>query len=415
MPNAKKMLGIDVLTATRQRIVWIFDTFPRICVSFSGGKDSSVMLHLVMDEARKRNQKVGLLFIDWEAQYKLTINYIRDMFSLYADLIDPMWVALPLTTTNAVSQFEPEWTCWDPDRRADWVRDLPEDAITDEAFFPFYRRGMQFEEFVPAFGEWYSQGELTACLVGIRTDESLNRWRTIKSTTKVRKDDKQWTTEMSPNVFNCYPLYDWRTQDIWTYNGREKKPYNQLYDRMYQAGVGIHQQRICEPYGPEQRKGLWLFHVIEPDTWARVVARVNGANQGALYATDNGNILGRLKITRPEGKTWKEFVQLLLATMPPTLAEHYRNKIAVFVRWYQTRGFPTDIPDEAPRDLAADYPIPSWRRVCKSLLRNDYWCRGLNFSQTKSYALDKYKSRMAKRRGEWDLPGFLSVGGTKDV
>jgi predicted phosphoadenosine phosphosulfate sulfurtransferase len=182
---------------------------------------------------------------------------------------------------------------------------------------------------------------------------------------------------------------------------------------MSQAGLSIHQQRICEPYGPDQRKGLWLFHVIEPDTWAKVVARVNGANQGALYAKENGNILGRLKVTRPEGKTWKEFVQILLETMPPILSEHYRNKIAVFLRWYQTRGYPEDILDEAPGDLSANYQVPSWRRVCKMLLRNDYWCRDLNFSQTKSHALQAYQERMAKRRNEWDLPGFISVGGHK--
>jgi predicted phosphoadenosine phosphosulfate sulfurtransferase len=26
--------------------------------------------------------------------------------------------------------------------------------------------------------------------------------------------------------------------------------------------------RICEPFGPEQRQGLWLYHVIEPERWA---------------------------------------------------------------------------------------------------------------------------------------------------
>ena len=46
---------------------------------------------------------------------------------------------------------------------------------------------------------------------------------------------------------------------------------------MHKAGVKLSLQRICQPYGDDQRRGLWLFHLIEPETWAKVVARVNGA------------------------------------------------------------------------------------------------------------------------------------------
>jgi len=407
---AKIMLGIDVLTATRQRLVWIFDHFNRICVSFSGGKDSSVLLHLVMDEAKVRSRKVGLLFVDWEAQYQATIKHVVSMFDLYALYVDPFWIAVPLTTDNAVSQFEPEWTCWDPSKRDLWVRSFPPLAISDSHAFSFWKPGMTFEEFIPAFSDWYARGEPTACLVGIRSAESLDRWRTIKGGPKKTVDGKRWTTQMSPTVINCYPLYDWRAQDIWIYNGREHKPYNGIYDRMYQAGLSIHQQRICEPYGPDQRKGLWLFHVLEPDTWARVVNRVSGANQGALYAKEKGNILGVREVTCPAGCSWKDFAERLLASMPPTLGNHYKNKIAVFLKWYQTRGYPQDIPDEASGDLTANYQVPSWRRVCKILLRNDYWCRGLNFSQTKSQNLQQYRDRLARKRSEWDLPGFIKGG-----
>lgn len=57
-----------VLQASKERISKVFDNFEKIYVSFSGGKDSSVMTHLVLDEAKKRNVKVGLLIIDLEAQ-----------------------------------------------------------------------------------------------------------------------------------------------------------------------------------------------------------------------------------------------------------------------------------------------------------------------------------------------------------
>ena len=78
-------IGVDVLTATRQRIEWVFDTFKRVYVSFSGGKDSTAMLHIVVDEAKKRGVKVGVLFIDWECQFEATIDHVRHVLATYKD------------------------------------------------------------------------------------------------------------------------------------------------------------------------------------------------------------------------------------------------------------------------------------------------------------------------------------------
>ena len=399
--ESKHPIGINVYDASKQRISWVFDNFPMIYVSFSGGKDSTVMIHMVADEARKRNKKIGVLFVDLEGQYKLTIDFIESIYNMYSDVIDPYWVSLPIHLRNAVSAYEPQWVCWDPVCKDDWIRQPPQMAITDESYFPFFRRAMEFEEFVPQFGKWYGKGKLTACFVGIRTDESLNRWRTIAAGKKTCMDDKRWTTWCGDALYNIYPIYDWKTQDIWTFHGKFKdKPYNHLYDRMHQAGLTLHQMRICQPYGDDQRKGLWLFHIIEPETWSKIVARVNGANQGALYAQQSGNILGIGKITKPSGHTWESFANLLLESMPKQTSEHYKNKIAVFLKWYEVRGYPNGIPDDGP--ITKKEP-PSWARICKALLRNDYWCKGLSFSQTKSDAYDKYLKIMKKRREQWKI------------
>lgn len=398
----KNYLGINVLDAARQRIQKVFDDFPRIYVSFSGGKDSTVMLHLVMEEAIKRNRKVGVLLVDLEGMYKITIDHIQRCMDMYKDNIEPYWCCLPIALRNAVSVYEPKWMCWEPGKEADWIRQPPEMAITDEKFFPFFKRDMEFEEFVPQFGKWFGHGKLTACFVGIRADESLNRYRTIKAR-KSMYEDLQWTTWLGDGLYNIYPIYDWKVSDIWLYSTTCGKPYNRLYDYMHQAGLTPSQMRICQPYGDDQRKGLWLFHVIEPETWARVVARVNGANQGAMYVRETGDIMGNIKITKPEGHTWKSFAELLLASMPPQTKDHYENKIAVFLHWWAERGYPDGIPDEADIHLEADKKVPSWKRICKALLRNDYWCKGLSFSQTKSEAYEKYKKVMKRRRQAWGL------------
>ena len=202
-------------------------------------------------------------------------------------------------------------------------------------------------------------------------------------------------------MYNVYPIYDWKTQDIWAYHGKNKdKPHNELYDYMHLAGLTPSQMRICQPYGDDQRRGLWLFHLIEPETWAKVVARVNGANGGALYVQEWGNINGYRKITKPEGHTWESFAKLLINSMPPQTKEHFENKIFIFCNWWEKRGYPNGIPDAADYQMEAKRKAPSWRRICKSLLRNDYWCKGLGFSQQKSEAYKKYLKLMERKKAE---------------
>lgn len=396
----KKELETDVYSEAKDRISYTFDNFEKIYVSFSGGKDSTVMLHMVMDEAIKRNRKVGVMFIDLEGQYKITIDHIETCFKLYESFIEKFWICLPIHLRNGVSVYETFWICWDENKKDAWVRELPVDAIHDENHFNFFFKGMEFEEFVPEFGKYYGQGKSCACFVGIRANESLNRFRTIASKSKIRFKDKDWTTLILDNVYNIYPIYDWKTEDIWIYHSRNPdKPHNYLYDLMNMAGLTIHQMRICQPYGDDQRKGLWLFHLIEPQTWAKIVARVNGANSGALYINENGNYTGYRRIVKPDNHTWNSFASLLVNSMPPKTKEHYQIKIALFLKWWAKKGYPKGIPDFGDYSLEALKKIPSWRRICKSLLRNDYWCKGLSFTQQKSDAYLKYLA-LKKRRGD---------------
>lgn len=401
----RRYLGIDVLTASKERIKWAFDNFEKICISFSGGKDSTVMTHQVMEEAKKRNRKVALLFIDWEIQYKLTIEHVQHIYDMYKDYIIPYWVALPLLTDNACSMYEPEWISWDKAKENLWTRKPPKIAITDENYFPFYYYKITFEEFVPLFGEWYGEGKSTACFVGIRTRESLNRYRALTNKKKNKFEDKMFTTCVTDNVYNVYPIYDWSAEDDWKYFGKTKKPYNKLYDRFFQAGLTLHQMRVDEPFGDTTRRSLWLYQIIEPETWGKMVLRVNGANSGSLYSRDNGNILGNRSITLPKGHTWQSFSNFLLDTMPKKTAEHYKTKIAVYIKWYMNRGYVDGIPDEVDKQMEKQNDVPSWIRICQTLLRNDYWCKGLGFSPTKQSAYNQYLERMKKKRKEWNIYG----------
>ena len=401
MSSIKKPIGIDVLTAAQNRIRYSFDHFEKVYVSFSAGKDSSVMMHLVMAEAIKRKRKVGVLLIDLEAQYRLTIEHAEEMIATYRDNIELYWVCLPIKLRNSVSNYEPVWCAWDPERKEDWIRQPPKGAIVDPAYFDFFQPRMEFEEFIELFAVWYSQGKSTAAFIGIRTDESLNRFRTIAIWDKGMHFGKRWTTEVVPGVFNVYPIYDWHVSDIWKYHARyPDKAHNQVYDRMHLAGVTPSQMRLCQPYGDDQKRGLWLYHLIEPQTWGKLIARVNGVNSGSLYIEETGNMTGYNRITLPAGHTWKSFCQLLLSTMPTITREHYVERFNDWILGWHKRGYRQGIPDSAPRELEKKYWVPSWRRLCKVLLRNDWWCKGLGMQQPKSAAYARYMEIKRERKKE---------------
>ncbi|HII2567462.1 TPA: phosphoadenosine phosphosulfate reductase family protein, partial [Escherichia coli] len=75
----KIITGESVLSASVHRIEWLFDTFSSVCLSFSGGKDSTILFHLVADVARRNKRHFSVLFIDWEAQFQCTIEHIQKM------------------------------------------------------------------------------------------------------------------------------------------------------------------------------------------------------------------------------------------------------------------------------------------------------------------------------------------------
>jgi predicted phosphoadenosine phosphosulfate sulfurtransferase len=396
----KKYLEVDVLTAARDRIKTVFDNFERIYIAFSGGKDSSVMFHLVMDEAIKRGRKVAVMFIDFEAQYADTIKHVHEMFDLYRGNIDPHWICIPMLLRNAVTNYEPRWICWDEDKQEIWIREKPELARTEKDY-PFALPKMEFEEFIVLFGRWYGQGKRTAAFIAIRAQESLHRYCAIATWEKreLTFNGYRWTTKIIDNVYNIYPIYDWLTEDIWRYHSKyPDKPHNKIYDKMQMAGVPMSHQRLCQPFGDDQRRGLWLYHILEPATWFKLVGRVNGANSGALYVQESGSMTGYNKISKPEGHTWKSFCNLLLQTMPIKTREHYMARFKKFIYGWHKRGY-KEIPEEAPPELEAKCWAPSWRRMCKVLLRNDYWCKGLGQAQPKSDAWAEYK-RISKVQKE---------------
>lgn len=391
-------LNVSVVEAAKQRINRALDVCPHPYVSLSGGKDSTLMLHLVMECAIPRGRKIGVLVIDLEAQYRDTIVNIEKLIAEYRDHIDLHWVCAELALRNATSVFEPQWRCWDENKKDLWIRPKPADAA-NLSQYSFYQPGMEFEEFVPLFGEWYGGDELSCAFVGIRADESLNRYKTVAVFKKEETiDGKSWSTKVSDTAYNIYPIYDWKSSDLWKWHAQNpNKTYNRVYDKMQMAGVPLKHQRLCQPYGDTQRQGLWLYSVLEPETWSRLIHRVIGANSYAKYAQETGNITGDGAISKPDGLSWEQYAKILLGSLPKKTAEHYATNIRRFLGGWSRRGY-TVIPDEADKHVENLHFAPSWRRICKTILRNDFWCKGLGFSQPKSEAYGRFLEMKGKGR-----------------
>ncbi len=405
---AKKYLEKNVLDAAFERLEIIFQEFDNVYFSVSGGKDSSVMVQLANIVAKKMGKQFDVLFIDLEAQYARTIEHIEELKTL-SQIRDFYHIALPMALRNAVSVLQPKWICWEEESKNLWVRDIPADAIhIGNCPFSWFRKGEEFEEFIVQFADWYQkkyQGKV-ACGIGIRTDESLNRFRTIAfQDRKVTLKDYNWTTKLKVNdkhieVYNFYPIYDWKVDDIWGAVSKLDLKFNYIYELMYKNGLSIYEQRLCQPYGDDQRNGLNQFKALEYDTWGKVLNRVNGVNFGNIYCKTTA--LGNIKSSKPSFMSWQEYTVFLLESIGiynRDLMMHYYRKIKKFMIWYKNK-YGVDIhqiPEIAECKLENQKKAISWRRIARAIEKNDFYLRRLSFAQTKSD--DKELKRLIHK---WD-------------
>lgn len=411
----------NVYEATQERIAFVFKTFPRIYLSFSGGKDSGVMLNLFIDYMRKHNitKKIGVMVMDNETNYEHSLTFMHSILNKNLDLLDVYWICLPLSLPCSVSAYRTEWQCWLQAEKHQWVRPMPKDAyVVNEHNMPFtfFREKMLDKEFYDKFGEWYAQGELAACLIGIRADESLNRFRAIMNEDKTTMNGRMWTKKNTDHSYTCYPIYDWKTPDIWTANAKFDWEYNGLYDIFYKAGVPIGSMRVASAFMSESKSSLNLYRVIDPNSWARLCARVQGANFVATY----GKQLNYNTFTLPPGHTWKSFVKFLLDTLPEEVAQNFKQRFIQSIRFWGRvgRGLSSSViaslkahrvhfsvngttphgkrklsrvvikvpPDHMDFLKTDKGSVTSWKRFAVTIIKNDHTCKYLGLAPTKKQA-----------------------------
>ena len=180
----KQHLKQNVYEAFLERLKFIFEEFDNIYISFSGGKDSGLLLNLVLDYRDRcfPQKALGVFHQDFEAQYTVTTEYVERTFERIKGRVEPYWVCLPMATRTALSSYEMYWYPWDDTRRDAWVREMPQkEYVVNLENNPIstYRYRMHQEDLAKQFGRWYRishGGRKTVCLLGIRADESLQRY-----------------------------------------------------------------------------------------------------------------------------------------------------------------------------------------------------------------------------------------------
>lgn len=150
----------DVFEEGLNRMRWLFEEFNNnVCVNFSGGKDSTVVLNLALIVARERNAlPLKVFFLDQEAEWQATIDEIKAV--MYDPEVEPYWFQVPFKMENSAST-EGKWQkIWG--KGEEWIR--PQDPISIKDI-GYDTSDLEFYDLFSHFLDWKFPKQ-KACLVG---------------------------------------------------------------------------------------------------------------------------------------------------------------------------------------------------------------------------------------------------------
>lgn len=357
--------GIEnVFVAGQKRIEFLFDNYDHIQLAFSGGKDSTVLFHLINEEAKKRNRKFILYFQDQEAEYQGTVDFVE--WAMSQPNVIPQWYQVPIFMTNAASSSQLFLWAWGVGEK--WVRKKNDLAIKEiKIKYPkrFYK-----------FNLWVAQqnrkklGDSFVSIIGLRAEESPDRRFVMFG-----EDSELFWLRRKNKPHKAYPIIDWKYTDVWKYLIDNNFKYNKIYDKMYMLGGKLRSFRVSNLVHEKAFKCLTDLQELEPETYNKLEERLKGVHSAAIYA--NENLMYSIRTLPENFKTWKEYKDFLLNNIHPDLKKLFEYQ---WSRFGETE------------DIGAN------KYMVKRILLCDWegamtWSRDNEFNYTKNQILDKNKQK----------------------
>lgn len=76
-----------------------------------------------------------------------------------------------------------------------------------------------------------------------------------------------------------------------------------------------------------------------------------------------------------------------------------KEKIMEYIKTWEARCYSEGIPDEAPHELEVRNKVPSYRKICLAILKNDYSLKTLGYNTDKPKVYHELKKNELIERG----------------
>ncbi|MDN5063927.1 DNA phosphorothioation system sulfurtransferase DndC [Aliarcobacter butzleri] len=232
-------------------------------VTYSGGKDSTTVLHLVitmLQELHKENKATKHVYVvssDTTVEMPIIEKYTNvrlDQITNFANTTD-----LPISCHKLEPKVEESF----------WTLLLGLGYPSPTNSFRWCTERMKINPATEFLKSLVNKHQSILMLLGVRTDESISRATSIES--RVLNHRGLSVHDGIPNAYVLSPIKYWSNEDVWTYLSKNPFPWgdHSYMMSLYDKGSGEGDCNIAlNPDSPscgKTRFGCWVCTVVEKD------------------------------------------------------------------------------------------------------------------------------------------------------
>lgn len=245
-PYADLMGFKDLVGRTKKEIANTLEQFEKPSISFSGGKDSLVLLHLIQQEMGLTN--IDVVFFDSGAELPDTLDFIEKIekeFGLNFLIVDASPDLMTIAKENGAWGYSgSEWVGYEKYK----AEDIKKILIQMPALTAIKHLNTDVQ------------------IVGLRAEESEARKNLLKK--------GQLQFHKHTNCYSMYPLARWTGSDICAYIADRNLPYHPLYDKLFLYKGDPRRQRVSnmmQILDPEKGQ-IWALKNYYPELYNKLIS-----------------------------------------------------------------------------------------------------------------------------------------------